>query len=95
MGADDWGGVLMEENVISAAGTLFSMSPGNARRYIRECGFTPVQRTTYYEPIRRFEKEPEAAETLPRNLTLAVGQKRVLSLPASEGAAAPPARSAR
>ncbi|HWH08523.1 MAG TPA: CofH family radical SAM protein [Candidatus Thermoplasmatota archaeon] len=54
-GADDWGGVLMEENVISAAGTLFGMTPAHARRYLRELGYTPVQRDTYYNEVRRFD----------------------------------------
>jgi len=55
-GANDWGGVLMEENVISAAGTLFGMDPGAARRYVRECGYVPAQRDTYYKILRRFDE---------------------------------------
>ncbi|MHB8585357.1 MAG: cyclic dehypoxanthinyl futalosine synthase [Thermoplasmatota archaeon] len=93
MGADDWGGVLMEENVISAAGTLFVMSPGNARRAIRECGYVPAQRTTYYKIVRRFEEEPPE-EALPRDLTLAPGQKRVLP-PGGTSSARFPVRVAR
>ena len=52
-GADDWGGVLMEENVISAAGTLFGMDPPTARRHLREGGYVPAQRDTYYRIIER------------------------------------------
>ncbi|MEA3199443.1 MAG: cyclic dehypoxanthinyl futalosine synthase [Thermoplasmata archaeon] len=55
-GANDWGGVLMEENVISAAGTLFGMDPPAARRYIREGGYVPAQRDTYYNLLRRFDE---------------------------------------
>ena len=55
-GADDWGGVLMEENVISAAGTLFGMDPPTARRHLREGGFVPAQRDTYYRILRRFDE---------------------------------------
>jgi cyclic dehypoxanthinyl futalosine synthase len=55
-GADDWGGVLMEENVISAAGTLFGMTPAHARRYLREGGYVPVQRDTYYNVKQRFDE---------------------------------------
>ena len=58
-GADDWGGVLMEENVISAAGTLFGMTPAHARRYLRELGYTPAQRDTYYNEVRRFPEPTE------------------------------------
>ena len=54
-GADDWGGILMEENVISAAGTLFGMDPPTARRYLRELGYTPAQRNTYYKILQRFD----------------------------------------
>ncbi len=55
-GADDWGGILMEENVISAAGTLFGMNPAAARRYVRDAGFVPAQRDTYYRVLRRFDE---------------------------------------
>ena len=54
-GANDWGGILMEENVISAAGTLFGMDPPTARRFIREGGYVPAQRDTYYRVLRRFD----------------------------------------
>ncbi|HEX2022363.1 MAG TPA: cyclic dehypoxanthinyl futalosine synthase [Candidatus Thermoplasmatota archaeon] len=54
-GADDWGGILMEENVISAAGTLFGMDPPTARRHVRAGGFVPAQRDTYYRILRRFD----------------------------------------
>ncbi len=59
MGANDWGGVLMEENVISAAGTLFGMDPPAARRYLREGGYVPAQRDTYYAILRRFDDPTE------------------------------------
>lgn len=62
-GADDWGGVLMEENVISAAGTLFGMTPAHARRYLREGGYVPAQRDTYYNLIQRFD-EPTPDERI-------------------------------
>ncbi|HET6403521.1 MAG TPA: cyclic dehypoxanthinyl futalosine synthase [Candidatus Thermoplasmatota archaeon] len=62
-GADDWGGVLMEENVISAAGTLFGMTPAHARRYLREGGYVPAQRDTYYRILRRYD-EPTPDERI-------------------------------
>jgi hypothetical protein len=46
----------MEENVISAAGTLFGMDPPAARRYIREGGYVPAQRDTYYNLLRRYDE---------------------------------------
>ncbi|HWG91413.1 MAG TPA: cyclic dehypoxanthinyl futalosine synthase [Candidatus Thermoplasmatota archaeon] len=77
-GANDWGGILMEENVISAAGTAFTMSPKDACGYIRDAGFIPAQRDTYYTVKRVFDKgDPE--ERVSRKLTLAVSQKSLLS----------------
>ncbi|MHB8604963.1 MAG: CofH family radical SAM protein [Thermoplasmatota archaeon] len=79
-GADDWGGVLMEENVISAAGTLFGMTPGHARRELRGAGFVPAQRDTYYNILARFpEATPEESwEALaPQPERLAVHLKHV------------------
>ena len=76
-GADDWGGVLMEENVISAAGTLFGMTPAHARRYIREGGFVPAQRDTYYHVLRRFEDaaaDERAAPSDPGQLDVHLGK---------------------
>ncbi|MGQ0535271.1 MAG: cyclic dehypoxanthinyl futalosine synthase [Methanobacteriota archaeon] len=65
-GADDWGGILMEENVISAAGTYYRMTPATARELIRKAGYVPAQRNTYYKTLRRFDDEPPP-ETLPAN----------------------------
>lgn len=76
-GADDWGGVLMEENVISAAGTLFGMTPGHARRYIRELGYAPAQRTTYYHVVKRYDEETpdeRGATTDPGKLNVHLGK---------------------
>ncbi|HVL87051.1 MAG TPA: cyclic dehypoxanthinyl futalosine synthase [Candidatus Thermoplasmatota archaeon] len=70
-GADDWGGVLMEENVISAAGTVFSMTPRDACRLIRAAGHAPAQRDTYYSILRRWEREdpPEVRIRAPEHGT--------------------------
>lgn len=64
-GADDWGGVLMEENVISAAGTLFGMTPAHARRALREAGYVPAQRDTYYRILRRFDAPTPEEDAAP------------------------------
>ncbi|HVM46124.1 MAG TPA: cyclic dehypoxanthinyl futalosine synthase, partial [Candidatus Thermoplasmatota archaeon] len=66
-GADDWGGVLMEENVISAAGTLFGMTPAHARRYLREGGYAPAQRDTYYRILRRFDEPTPDERVAPQD----------------------------
>jgi len=71
-GADDWGGILMEENVISAAGTLFGMNPAACRRAIRDAGYVPAQRNTYYEILKRFDAPTEDERPVPPGDRLAV-----------------------
>jgi len=54
-GADDFGGILMEENVVSATKSdkLYTeVSKEEAIRLIRETGKTPVQRNTNYETVK-------------------------------------------
>lgn len=53
-GANDFGGTMMEENVVSAAGTAHHVNPDDAVRLIRDAGFHPAQRDTFYNVIRRF-----------------------------------------
>lgn len=50
-GADDFGGTLMDENVHAAAGFVNKAGVDEVKTLIREAGFTPVQRTTLYEPV--------------------------------------------
>lgn len=50
-GANDMGSVMMEENVVSAAGTTFRLSEAEIRRLINDAGWTPQQRDQYYRPI--------------------------------------------
>ncbi|MCK4871401.1 MAG: radical SAM protein [Phycisphaerales bacterium] len=47
-GANDLGSVMMEENVVSAAGTTYCMSEPVLCRLIRGAGFTPAQRDNEY-----------------------------------------------
>ena len=54
-GADDFGGVLMEERVVRAAGASYTIAVDQVVSLIREAGFTPVQRTTQYEVLRVFD----------------------------------------
>jgi cyclic dehypoxanthinyl futalosine synthase len=51
-GADDFGGVLMEEQVVRATGTGYMVTRDDVIALIRRAGFQPVQRTTQYAPIR-------------------------------------------
>ena len=50
-GANDMGSVMMEENVVSAAGTTFQLSEAQIRQAVSEAGWTPVKRNFFYEPI--------------------------------------------
>jgi cyclic dehypoxanthinyl futalosine synthase len=48
-GANDMGSVMMEENVVSAAGTTYCLSEPVLCRLIREAGFVPGQRDNVYD----------------------------------------------
>jgi cyclic dehypoxanthinyl futalosine synthase len=48
-GADDMGSIMIEENVVSAAGTSYQMTQDEMEHLIREAGFAPRQRTNLYE----------------------------------------------
>ncbi len=50
-GANDVGSVMIEENVVKAAGTSNSTTEEELRRIIREAGFKPVQRDTLYRTM--------------------------------------------
>ena len=51
-GADDLGSIMIEENVVSAAGTTYRASTDDFVRTIRALGKTPVQRDTLYREVR-------------------------------------------
>jgi len=54
-GADDLGGTMMEENVVSAAGTSHCMPIERIERLIRDAGYEPRRRTTFYEVLEPVE----------------------------------------
>jgi cyclic dehypoxanthinyl futalosine synthase len=51
MGANDFGSVMIEENVVSAAGTTFQMDSEEVERHIRDAGFTPSRRNMKYQRL--------------------------------------------
>lgn len=53
-GADDFGGLLLEENVLYQAQHKVATNLSSLLTTIRDAGFTPVQRTTSYEKLRRY-----------------------------------------
>jgi cyclic dehypoxanthinyl futalosine synthase len=53
-GADDLGSVMIEENVVSAAGTTHRASTDDFVRTIRALGKIPVQRDTLYREVKTY-----------------------------------------
>ncbi|BBO22450.1 MAG: cyclic dehypoxanthinyl futalosine synthase [Fimbriimonadaceae bacterium] len=50
-GANDFGSIMIEENVVSAAGNKFILSASEFERLIRDAGYAPRRRNTRYELI--------------------------------------------
>ncbi len=48
-GANDFGSVMIEENVVAAAGTSFRATEAQIRAAIAEAGFSPRRRNVFYE----------------------------------------------
>ena len=51
-GANDMGSVMMEENVVSSAGTTHCLDEPLLCRLIRDAGFTPAQRDNVYDIVQ-------------------------------------------
>ena len=60
-GANDMGSVMIEENVVSQAGTVFHLNVEQIRRCITEAGFTPRQRNVFYELLEKEALPPAPA----------------------------------
>ena len=65
MGADDFGSVMLEENVVSSAGCSHLTSIAEIERHIKDAGFTPKRRNMLYEVLEtpetdRFGRPPRA-----------------------------------
>jgi cyclic dehypoxanthinyl futalosine synthase len=50
-GANDMGSLMIEENVVSSAGTVYHLSLEQIKNAIREVGYIPRQRNVFYELI--------------------------------------------
>ena len=57
-GANDMGSLMIEENVVSSAGTVYHLSLAEIKRAIREAGYIPRQRNVFYQYI---DEEPAEA----------------------------------
>jgi cyclic dehypoxanthinyl futalosine synthase len=54
-GADDLGSIMIEENVVSAAGTTYRAGVEDFLHTIRNAGFRPSQRDTLYRTVRDYD----------------------------------------
>jgi cyclic dehypoxanthinyl futalosine synthase len=61
-GANDYGSLMMEENVVSAAGTTHRTTVEEIERLISDAGYTPRRRRQDYSML---EDEVESRTTLP------------------------------
>ena len=50
-GANDLGSIMIEENVVSQAGTTFRMTVGDMQRLISDLGYEPHQRNNWYKMV--------------------------------------------
>ena len=64
MGANDMGSIMIEENVVSAAGAHNRASEEMLRYLIEEAGFLPQQRDILYRHVNRSPREAPAAVAL-------------------------------
>jgi aminodeoxyfutalosine synthase len=66
-GADDLHGTIIEEHIFHMAGATTPQLQTEAEmiKAIREAGRVPVQRNTFYEPIKVWESSPVASEAEP------------------------------
>ena len=48
-GANDFGSVMMEENVVSSAGTTFRLDAAQIESLVRDAGYQPHRRNNWYE----------------------------------------------
>jgi cyclic dehypoxanthinyl futalosine synthase len=78
LGADDMGSIMIEENVVSAAGTKHKMSQEEMERLITAAGYTPRQRTNLYE---RFVSAEETAALARRYRHALTAENRALASP--------------
>ena len=68
-GADDMGSIMIEENVVSAAGTSYQMTQDEMEHLIREAGYEPRQRTNLYERFVTREETAPLARKYRHSLT--------------------------
>lgn len=65
-GVNDFGSTVIEENVVSAAGTTHRMDLAAMERLIRDAGFTPLLRDTNYRMLGPRKETSSGARVAPR-----------------------------
>jgi cyclic dehypoxanthinyl futalosine synthase len=68
-GADDMGSIMIEENVVSSAGTSYRMSQDEMEHLIHSAGYTPKQRTNLYERLVTRDETADLARQYRHALT--------------------------
>ena len=64
------GSLMIEENVVSQAGTVYHLTVDSIRRCIREAGYIPRQRNVHYEYLD--EPQGHDAPSMPDRVVLPV-----------------------
>jgi cyclic dehypoxanthinyl futalosine synthase len=64
-GADDFGGTVLEENVLASAEHHNKATLAEEVTLIHEAGFDAVQRTTLYEHVKRYPRPQHRGDTTP------------------------------
>ncbi len=71
-GVNDFGSTMMEENVVSAAGTRFTVSIEEIEQTIRSAGYEPRRRDTLYRLLTPEEEAERLKDFRPRRTLLTV-----------------------
>ena len=69
-GANDMGSLMIEENVVASAGTVYYLTLEQIKNTIREAGYVPRQRNVFYEYVNcpaETERQPKTASAAPRS----------------------------
>ena len=64
-GANDMGSLMIEENVVSQAGTVYHLSVETLRKCIREAGYIPRQRNVFYDYIDEADESGQGETSNP------------------------------
>ena len=64
-GANDMGSLMIEENVVSKAGTVYHLSVETLRKCIREAGYIPRQRNVFYDYIDEADQTGQGETSSP------------------------------